>query len=164
MLSDMNRRTLIILLTLAALIIVSIVVYVLVRPPVLDFGANVSQPAQSSPAIDGGGSSSQGANAGTYVEYSPEAIANADGVALLFFHATWCPSCRQIESEITANGVPDGVTIIKVDYDTHQDLRQKYGVTIQTTFVKVDASGNEIEKFVPYGGDLGLNLVLDALT
>ena len=163
MLCHMNRRTLILLLTLAALIIASIVVYVMTRP-MLDADTTVSQPSQSSPATDSGSSSSPATGAGSYVEYSPNAIADADGIALLFFHATWCPSCRQIDSEITTSGLPDGVTIIKVDYDKYQDLRQKYGVTIQTTFVKVDASGNEIEKFVPYGGDLGLKLVLDALT
>lgn len=55
-----------------------------------------------------------------------------------------------IEEDIKSQGVPDGVTILKVDYDTNQPLRQKYGVTLQTTFVEVDADGNELEKFVAY--------------
>ncbi len=46
--------------------------------------------------------------------------------------------------------MPDGFTIIKVDYDSNQDLRQKYGVTLQTTFVKVDADGNGTGKYVAY--------------
>ena len=99
---------------------------------------------------------------GAYVDYSPTAIANAKGDTLLFFYAPWCPSCRAIESDILSSGVPADVTVIKVDYDSHQDLRQKYGVTVQTTFVKVDASGEELQKFTP-SEDLRLAAVIDAL-
>lgn len=158
MLSGMNRKTWIILLTVAVLIIGSVTGYALTRPST---GSDASAPAGGGPSTSGTPSSDSTAR---YVEYSPSAISDAAGTTLLFFHASWCPSCRQIESEILDQGVPDGVTIIKVDYDSHQDLRQKYGVTIQTTFVKVDSAGNEIQKFVPYGGDLSLKLVLDTLT
>lgn len=91
-----------------------------------------------------------GASAGAYVEYSDDAIAQAEGRVLLFFHAPWCPQCRSVESDILAEGVPAGVTIIKVDYDSRQDLRQRYGVTLQTTFVEVDADGTELQKHVAY--------------
>ena len=87
---------------------------------------------------------------GVYVDYSSDAIANASGTKLLFFHASWCPQCRSIEDSIKKDGIPSGVTVIKVDYDSHQELRQKYGVTIQTTFVKIDDSGNKITSFVAY--------------
>ncbi len=90
------------------------------------------------------------ATAGTYVDYSSTAIADASGTKLLFFHAPWCPQCRELEADIKANGVPADVTIIKVDYDSEQSLRQKYGVTLQTTIVKVDSDGNLVEKFVAY--------------
>lgn len=164
MLCDMKKRTLILLLVLAIILIAAIVAYALTRQPLDTTGSNASESTQGTPTPVSGEGPSPAISDGMYVDYSPTAIANADGVVLLFFHATWCPSCRQIESEITSEGVPGGVTIIKVDYDSHQDLRQEYGVTIQTTFVKVDGSGNEITKFVPYGGDLGLDLVLDELT
>jgi thiol-disulfide isomerase/thioredoxin len=164
MLFDMNRRTLFIVLAIAAVIIAAVASYAAFRTPIQGDGSNVSMPVQDLPSRPNTPPAVSGVGVGTYVDYSPTAIGDSTGVTLLFFHATWCPSCRQIESEIISDGVPDGVTIIKVDYDDHQDLRQKYGVTIQTTFVKVDSSGNEIEKFVPYGGDLSLNLVLDALT
>ncbi len=163
MLCDMNRRTLIILLTLAVIIIAAVVGYAVTRP-LLDNGNAVGMPSQSPQSNSGSQGTAPESRGGAYVDYSPTAIGDSTGVTLLFFHAPWCPSCRQIESEINENGVPDGVTIIKVDYDSHQDLRQKYGVTIQTTFVRVDSSGNEVSKFVPYGGDLSLNLVLDELT
>lgn len=161
MLCDMNRRTIVLLLTIIVVIIAVILGYALLSSP--STNTAVQSPSPSQPSA-GEASNPPAADSGTYVDYSPTAIAEAEGTTLLFFHASWCPSCRPIDSEITANGVPAGVTIIKVDYDSHQDLRQKYGVTIQTTFVKVDSSGMEQAKFVPYGGDLGLELVLDELT
>lgn len=91
------------------------------------------------------------AQPGVFIDYSSEGqVASTDGVRILFFHAPWCPQCRMIEEDIKSQGVPDGVTILKVDYDSNQPLRQKYGVTLQTTFVEVDADGNELEKFVAY--------------
>lgn len=87
---------------------------------------------------------------GSYVTYTDGIIAETGGTKLLFFHAPWCPQCRAIEADINSQGVPEGVTIIKVDYDTNQELRKKYGVTLQTTIVKVDNSGELIEKFTAY--------------
>jgi thiol-disulfide isomerase/thioredoxin len=87
---------------------------------------------------------------GVYIDYKDGVIANTAGTKLLFFHAPWCPQCRALESDIQAKSVPQGVAIIKVDYDTSQALRQKYGVTLQTTVVKVDDEGKLVKKFVAY--------------
>lgn len=87
---------------------------------------------------------------GTYVEYSETTLAQAAGERILFFHASWCPQCRALEADIEKQGVPSGVTIFKVDYDNAQDLRKKYGVTLQTTVVKIDENGNLVSKFTPY--------------
>lgn len=87
---------------------------------------------------------------GSYVDYSADAFASATGTRLLFFHASWCPQCRSVDASIEQDGLPDGVTVFKVDYDTNQSLRQKYGVTIQTTFIKVDAAGNRVGSYVAY--------------
>lgn len=87
---------------------------------------------------------------GSYETYSPEKLSLAsDGKVLLFFHAVWCPICRSVEAEINSNPevIPAGVHILKVDYDKEIALRQKYGVTVQHTFVQVDSSGNLIQKF-----------------
>ncbi len=89
-------------------------------------------------------------SAGRYVDYSPQALAEATGQKVLFFHAPWCPQCRSVEKGIKEQGVPAGVTILKVDYDSNQALRQKYGVTIQTTFVKLDDAGNKSGLYVAY--------------
>lgn len=87
---------------------------------------------------------------GSYEPYAPEKLALASaGKVILYFHAEWCPICRGIEREINANpaGIPSGVTILKVDYDTETTLKQKYGVTYQHTFVQVDAEGKQIAKW-----------------
>ena len=87
---------------------------------------------------------------GAYVEYSDAALAEAGGTRVLFFHAPWCPQCRALEADIQAAGVPDGVTVLKVDYDSRQDLRQRYGVTIQTTLVALDDDADASALFVAY--------------
>lgn len=87
---------------------------------------------------------------GSYVDYTEDVIANTSGTKILFFHASWCPQCQELDKDIKANGSPAGVTIIKVNYDNAQSLRQKYGVTIQTTLVKIDDQGKLVKKFVAY--------------
>jgi len=87
---------------------------------------------------------------GSYVTYSEAAILDTVGTKLLFFHAPWCPQCRAMEASIESDGIPSGVTVFKVDYDSNQALRQKHGVTLQTTFVKIDDQGNKIASYVAY--------------
>lgn len=99
---------------------------------------------------------------GAYVEYSEAALADAEGTRILFFHASWCPQCHALEGDINANGVPDGVTILKVDYDSNQPLRQEYGVTQQTTVVSLDGNGEKAVLYVPYS-DPTLANALDGL-
>ncbi len=66
----------------------------------------------------------------------------------LFFHATWCPTCKRMKKDIKADlsNFPANTKIIEADYDTATDLKQKYGVTAQTTFVVLDANGNVVDK------------------
>ena len=90
------------------------------------------------------------AQPGMYKEYSEDAVSAARGTVILFFHAVWCPQCRALEANIKANTIPEDVTILKVNYDKSQELRQKYNVTLQTTLVKIDANGNEVKKFIAY--------------
>lgn len=99
---------------------------------------------------------------GSYINYDQSSFANTSGTRLLFFHASWCPQCRDLDTDINQSSIPSGTTIFKVDFDTSQDLRQQYGVTLQTTVVKVDASGNAIAKFVAYD-DPTLEAVLQNL-
>ena len=90
------------------------------------------------------------ATAGTYEPYAQEKLALAEtGNVVLYFHADWCPICRAIEGEINADPsrIPAGTHILKVNYDTATDLKQKYGVTYQHTFVQVDAQGTILAKW-----------------
>jgi thiol-disulfide isomerase/thioredoxin len=62
-----------------------------------------------------------------------------------FFAATWCPDCQATYADIKANymKIPANVTIVFVNYDKSPDLKKKYGVTYQHTFVVIDASGKK---------------------
>jgi len=87
---------------------------------------------------------------GSYEAYSPEKIARAEtGDVVLFFHASWCPSCRGLNSDIEKNisSIPEGLSILKVDYDKETELKKKYGITYQHTLVQVDKDGNLIKKW-----------------
>jgi thioredoxin 1 len=87
---------------------------------------------------------------GSYEAYSADKIARAEtGDVVLFFHASWCPSCRGLNSSIESNlkSIPEGVTILKTDYDKETGLKKKYGVTYQHTLVQVDKDGNMIKKW-----------------
>lgn len=88
--------------------------------------------------------------AGRYIDYSETTLQVTEGRRILFFYAPWCPQCQALDADIRASAVPEGVTIFKTDYDANQALRQKYGVTIQTTLVEIDENGNEIKKYVAY--------------
>lgn len=87
---------------------------------------------------------------GSYEIYAPEKLAWVkDGNVVLFFKASWCPSCRAVDADIKAHlsNIPTGTHILEVDYDTALDLKKKYGVTYQHTFVQVDQNGGQIAKW-----------------
>ena len=87
---------------------------------------------------------------GSYEAYMPEKLARAEtGDVVLFFHASWCPSCRGLNSDIekNLNAIPEGVSILKTDYDQETELKKKYGITYQHTLVQVDKDGNMVKKW-----------------
>lgn len=87
---------------------------------------------------------------GTYEAYSPEKMAWAEnGKVVLFFRASWCPTCRAVDADIKKNvsSIPKNITILDVNYDTETVLKSKFGVTYQHTFVQVDATGKQIAKW-----------------
>lgn len=87
---------------------------------------------------------------GVYAPYEASKLAMANtGDVVLFFKASWCPSCRALDSNIKANleAIPVGLTILEVDYDNSAAMKQQYGVTTQHTLVQVDASGKLIKKW-----------------
>ena len=102
------------------------------------------------------------AGKGVYVDeatYRANPAAYTGGKVVLFFHAPWCPSCRanekDIQAKVAAGSLPAGLTLVKVDYDSSTDLKARYGVTVQDTFVQVDAAGHPVGRPVtdPAGVD-----------
>jgi thioredoxin 1 len=81
----------------------------------------------------------------TLADYNAKPEKFAETKVIYFFHASWCPTCQAIDKEITSDPskIPAGVTIIKTDFDTSTDLRKKFGVTQQYTFVQVDKANNK---------------------
>lgn len=90
-------------------------------------------------------------SAGSYEAYAPEkiALASLSHDVVLFFRASWCPTCKAVDADIKAHlkEIPSDLTILDVNYDDSASLKQKYGVTYQHTFVQVDSEGNLIKKW-----------------
>ena len=118
-------------------------------------GASSAPTVTMAPSTAASGGSAAAASdaavpAGAYLtraEYTEQAASRAGTKVVYFFHAPWCPTCRATEKAIARDGIPAGLTLVKVDYDSEDDLRKQYGVTTQHTFVQVDPSGAEIAKW-----------------
>lgn len=67
---------------------------------------------------------------------------------VLFFNASWCPSCKGAVKDFKANesDIKDYYLIL-VDYDNSDDLQKKYGVSYQHTFVQIDSEGEAVTKW-----------------
>lgn len=68
------------------------------------------------------------------------------GPAVLYFHASWCPVCKatMVNFQARWEEVKPGITLVLVDYDKEAELKAKYGVTFQNTFVQVAPDGKKI--------------------
>ena len=91
-----------------------------------------------------------------YVEYSKTILDQSKDLRrVLYFYATWCPTCKVANEDFLANPnkIPEDVVLIRINYndpDTdaeEKDLAKKYGITYQHTFVQIDAEGNQIAKW-----------------
>lgn len=112
-----------------------------ITPPTTQYEQTITQQEQTVPA------------ATRYIVYSKSALDQAaNKKRVLYFYANWCPICRPIDKEFSANmdKIPDGVVVIRVNYndsDTdaeEKNLANRYGITYQHTFVQIDAAGNKI--------------------
>lgn len=95
-------------------------------------------------------------NSPRYLPYSSSALdQNQDSRRVLFFYATWCPTCRPIDKLLSENQskLPTDVFVIRVNYndpdtdDSEKELARKYAVTYQHTFVQIDSAGQEVAKW-----------------
>ena len=94
---------------------------------------------------------------GSYKDYSAQTVKDEQGAGktvVLFFHAPWCPFCKTADTAFLENTaqIPQGVTVLKTDYDSNGELKQKYGVTYQHTFIQIDGDGKMVAKWT--GGDI----------
>lgn len=89
------------------------------------------------------GGEDQAMASGQYTAYTDGVIGNGEP-AVLFFYATWCPACQANDARLQewygAEQLP--VTTYKIDYDNSSDLKSRYGVVQQDTFVRIDGNGD----------------------
>lgn len=92
-------------------------------------------------------------SAARYINYTKADLDNnIDKRRVLYFYASWCPTCRIADPELSANSdkFPEDVVVLRVNYndpDTdaqEKDLAKKYAVTYQHTFVQIDGEGKEV--------------------
>ena len=91
-----------------------------------------------------------------YIPYSENAFnAITDKRRVLFFYASWCPTCRPADAEFSEkmSQIPEDVQILRVNYDdpdTDEDevaLAEKYNITYQHTYVQIDSLGKQVAKW-----------------
>ncbi len=112
-----------------------------------DRDASAMATDESAMAMDDEAMSTEGAWIDQAAYDADPAKYHAAGDVVLFFNASWCPTCQATVKSLDAEGVPAGLTVVSVDYDNSSDLKQQYGVTVQHTFVAVDEAGAEQAKF-----------------
>lgn len=96
-------------------------------------------------------------NGSRYVNYSERILEQeleSGNKVLLLFYADWCPTCTTLEQDLTENinNLQDAISVVKINFDTETELKQKYVVNYQHTFVQLDSEGNRIHKWV--GGNI----------
>ena len=112
----------------------------------------VSEPAADSDAASSTAGEAASTGGGAYItlaEYQASKDSYAASKVVLFFNATWCSTCKKarnnLEADLTA--IPADLAIVLVDFDSETELKRQYGITVQHTFVQIDATGNELTKW-----------------
>ena len=83
-----------------------------------------------------------------YQNFEQAKMIAQEAPTVLFFYASWCPTCRSAREEfIKRDNEIKKINIILVDYDNSKELQNKYGVTYQHTFVQIDKNGEAINKW-----------------
>lgn len=96
-------------------------------------------------------SPSQNENSEVFIEYQnleQSKMIAAEAPTVLFFYASWCPTCRNAREDfIKRSNDLKSLNLIIVDYDNSTDLQKRYGVTYQHTFVQIDEKGDALSKW-----------------
>lgn len=96
----------------------------------------------------------------SFVDLDKAILMAEEKPTVLFFHASWCPSCKSARKDFEGNfSRLEGVNLLLVDYDDSKDLQNKYGVTYQHTFVQISPSGDALVKWNGGGTDVLLEKI-----
>jgi thiol-disulfide isomerase/thioredoxin len=92
------------------------------------------------------------ANTAGYISYetysaSPEKYSASNVV--LFYNAYWCSTCKAARDgfESGMDTMPEDLTIVLVDFDENTEMRKKHDVIVQHTFVQIDSTGKELQRW-----------------
>lgn len=104
--------------------------------------------------------------AGDYIPYGSFATSGdkySESRVVLFFNAMWCSTCQQARENIEASlgEIPEDLVIVVVDFDSSIELRKKYGVTVQHTFIEIDSAGEPLGK---WSGSVTVDQIVDQLS
>lgn len=114
-----------------------------------------SEPPESGKELVQAQTGSQGAQVRSFTDLpSAQNLARTRRV-VLFFYASWCPTCRAAKQDIAArlDTLPGDLTLLYVDYDSSDALKQEYRVTYQHTFVQIDPQGKALAAWNGGGSD-----------
>lgn len=68
---------------------------------------------------------------------------------ILFFHADWCPLCRQLESKIKEDlSILNGHSVLEANFDREIELKKEFEVLAQTTVIFINEKGENVGKKV----------------
>jgi thiol-disulfide isomerase/thioredoxin len=98
----------------------------------------------------------------SYQNYEQEVEKYKDSRVVMFFNASWCSTCKIARDnfESSLDQIPSDLTIVVVDFDNSDDLRKKYGITVQHTLVQIDANGESLKK---WSGSTTIDQIVKAL-
>jgi len=104
--------------------------------------------------------------AGDYIPYESFVTSGdkySNSKVVLFFNAVWCSTCKQARDNIEASlgEIPEDLVIVVVDFDSSIDLRKKYGVTVQHTFIEIDSAGEPLGK---WSGSVTVDQIVEQLS
>lgn len=172
----MNENHIIITSIITATVVGGVVAAVLLLRPQAPANESTTQQGTSQKAPGQSGSSDSKQSSGSAQPANPAVGRYADYVdgntmehayrkTILFFHASWCGDCQAFDKVLSEGLIPAGVQILKVDYDSRQDLRQKYSVAKQSTFVELDDDDDDHDHdiWVGYGKEKSIHAILKNL-
>lgn len=104
--------------------------------------------------------------AGDYIPYESFMTSGdkySNSKVVLFFNAVWCSTCQQARENIEASlgQIPADLVIVVVDFDSSIELRKKYGVTVQHTFIEIDSAGEPLSK---WSGSVTVDQIVEQLS